>query len=58
MVLRLIIRTLFLIAALAALKARAIGIDFAGQQVDALPHDVHDWRLDAILTEQGLRRFA
>jgi 5-formyltetrahydrofolate cyclo-ligase len=43
---------------LATLKALAIGIAYAGQRVDALPHDVHDYRLNAILTEQGLKRFA
>ena len=43
---------------LATQKARAIGIAFAGQLVDALPREVHDCRLDAILTEQGLKRFA
>jgi 5-formyltetrahydrofolate cyclo-ligase len=43
---------------LAALKPRAIGVAFAGQQVDALPKDVHDYRLNAILTEHGLTTFA
>jgi 5-formyltetrahydrofolate cyclo-ligase len=35
----------------------AIGIAYAGQEVRALPHDRHDQRLDAVLTEKGLRRF-
>jgi 5-formyltetrahydrofolate cyclo-ligase len=43
---------------LAALKPRAVGIAFSGQQVDALPKDVHDYPLDAILTEHGLTNFA
>ncbi len=43
---------------LAALSgARAIGIAYAGQRVDFLPHDAHDCRLDAILTENGLTEF-
>jgi 5-formyltetrahydrofolate cyclo-ligase len=42
---------------LAALQARAIGIAFAGQRVDFLPRDAHDYSLDAVLTEQGLTRF-
>jgi 5-formyltetrahydrofolate cyclo-ligase len=37
--------------------ARAIGIAYAGQRVDFLPHDAHDCRLDAILTENGLTEF-
>ncbi|HVV65880.1 MAG TPA: 5-formyltetrahydrofolate cyclo-ligase [Rhizomicrobium sp.] len=46
---------------LAALRAagelRAIGVAFAGQEVEALPREPHDQRLDAIVTEKGLRRF-
>lgn len=43
---------------LAALSgARAIGIGYAGQRVDILPHDAHDCRLHAILTENGLTEF-
>jgi 5-formyltetrahydrofolate cyclo-ligase len=43
---------------LAALpQARAVGIAYAGQRVDFLPHDAHDCRLDAILTENGLTEF-
>jgi 5-formyltetrahydrofolate cyclo-ligase len=37
---------------------RAIGIAYAGQEMPALPREAHDQRLDAVLTEQGLRRFA
>ena len=43
---------------LAALsRARAIGIAYAGQRMDFLPHDAHDYPLDAILTETGLTEF-
>jgi 5-formyltetrahydrofolate cyclo-ligase len=41
---------------LAALSVPAIGIAYAGQEVASLPHDAHDIALDAILTEQGIRR--
>ena len=37
--------------------ARAIGIAYAGQRVDFLPHDAHDCRLGAVLTENGLIEF-
>ena len=36
---------------------RAIGIAYAGQQVERLPHEAHDMKLDAILTEHGLTRY-
>ena len=39
------------------LHARAIGIAYAGQRMDFLPHDAHDYPLDAILTENGLIEF-
>lgn len=43
---------------LAALPhARAIGIAYAGQRMDFLPHDAHDYPLNAILTENGLTEF-
>jgi len=43
---------------LAALpKARAIGIAYAGQRMDFLPHDAHDYPLHAVLTETGLTEF-
>lgn len=43
---------------LAALPgARAVGVAYAGQRVDFLPHDAHDCRLHAILTENGLTEF-
>ena len=47
---------------LEALRARgpvcAIGIAYAGQEIEKLPHDAHDQRLDAVLTEQGIRAFS
>jgi 5-formyltetrahydrofolate cyclo-ligase len=38
-------------------RARAIGIAYAGQRMDFLPHGAHDLPLDAILTENGLTEF-
>jgi len=35
----------------------ACGVAYAGQEVDTLPTDDHDERLDGILTEDGFRRF-
>jgi 5-formyltetrahydrofolate cyclo-ligase len=47
---------------LAALRARgpvvAIGIAFAGQEVEALPREPHDEALDAVVTERGVRFFS
>jgi 5-formyltetrahydrofolate cyclo-ligase len=43
---------------LAALDVPAIGIAYAGQEVASLPVEPHDRRLDAILTEAGLRQFS
>ena len=43
---------------LARMSAPAIGIAYAGQEVDFIPRDAHDRSLAAILTEQGLRRFS
>lgn len=37
-------------------RARAVGYAYAGQQVDAVPMGSQDWRLDAVATEQGVRR--
>jgi 5-formyltetrahydrofolate cyclo-ligase len=37
--------------------ARAIGIAYSGQRMESLPHDAHDYPLDAVLTEQGLKEF-
>lgn len=43
------------LAALRAQKSiRAIGVAYAGQEVENLPHDEFDERLDAVLTEDGL----
>jgi 5-formyltetrahydrofolate cyclo-ligase len=39
-------------------QVRAIGVAFAGQQVERLPIGPHDQPLDAILTERGYREFA
>ncbi len=36
---------------------RAIGIAYAGQRVDDLPHEDTDQRLDAVVTEEGVIRF-
>jgi len=36
---------------------RAIGVAYAGQEVDAVPHDAHDQRLDMVVTERGIRVF-
>ena len=35
----------------------AIGIGYAGQEVEELPRETHDHSLDMIVTESGLRRF-
>ena len=35
----------------------AIGVAYAGQEVAQLPHDVHDQRLDGVVTERGFRKF-
>jgi 5-formyltetrahydrofolate cyclo-ligase len=44
---------------LAALRVRktiiAVGIAFAAQEVDAVPIEAHDQRLDYVLTEAGIR---
>lgn len=42
---------------IALLKVPAIGIAFAGQEMDRLPHHAHDAQLNAVLTERGLTRF-
>ncbi|HEX4303276.1 MAG TPA: 5-formyltetrahydrofolate cyclo-ligase [Rhizomicrobium sp.] len=44
---------------LAALPgARAIGVAYAGQGMPSLPRAAHDHPLDAVVTENGVRRFA
>ena len=46
---------------LAALRANgpvtAIGVAYAGQEVENLPQEEFDERLDMVLTENGLRAF-
>ncbi len=43
---------------LAALpRARAIGVAYAGQEVPSLPRQAHDHPLEAVVTENGVRRF-
>ncbi len=42
---------------LALLKAPAIGIAYAGQEVASIPHEAHDRTLDMVITEQGTRKF-
>jgi 5-formyltetrahydrofolate cyclo-ligase len=39
-------------------RRRAIGVAFSVQEVDAVPDEPHDRRLDAVLTEAGLRVFS
>lgn len=41
-------------ALFASRPRRTLGLAFAAQEVDAVPAEPHDMRLDAILTEQGL----
>jgi 5-formyltetrahydrofolate cyclo-ligase len=44
---------------LAALRdVSSIGIAYAGQEVHTLPHETHDIRLDAVLTEKGLHQIS
>jgi len=45
-------RTLYSLSA-----KRAIGIAYAGQEVDELPCHAHDHPLDAVVTEKGVRHF-
>jgi len=40
-----------------ALKALAIGVAYAGQEIASVPREAHDHRLDAIVTERGVRLF-
>ena len=39
------------------MRPRLVGVAFDCQEVPAVPNEPHDARLDAILTESGLRRF-
>jgi 5-formyltetrahydrofolate cyclo-ligase len=42
---------------LAAQPVLAVGIAYAGQEIPAVPHEAHDLRLNAVLSETGLKRF-
>ena len=42
---------------IAAFRIPAIGIAYAGQELESLPHEAHDMKLDAVLTERGLTRY-
>ena len=42
---------------LAALSARAIGVAYSGQEIDAIVAEPHDRGLDAVVTQLGVRRF-
>ncbi len=42
--------------ALAARGILAVGVGFADQEVDAVPRDAHDWRLDGMVTEREIIR--
>lgn len=48
--------------AIAALRERgplvAVGLAFAAQEVGQVPQEAHDQRLDAVVTEAGVHRFA
>jgi len=44
-------RTLF------AYRIRAIGLGYAAQEMESLPAEAHDMKLDAILTERGLTKY-
>jgi 5-formyltetrahydrofolate cyclo-ligase len=39
-------------------EVTAIGVAFAGQEVACVPHDAGDEKLDMMVTETGVRRFA
>jgi 5-formyltetrahydrofolate cyclo-ligase len=38
-------------------KVQAIGVAYAEQEIAAVPREPHDRRLDAVITEAGVRRF-
>lgn len=46
------------IARLAEARPRLLGVAFDCQEVDAVPDEPHDQKLDALLSESGLREFA
>jgi 5-formyltetrahydrofolate cyclo-ligase len=37
-------------------RMRLIGVAYSGQEISAVPREAHDHRLDAIVTENGVRR--
>jgi 5-formyltetrahydrofolate cyclo-ligase len=39
-------------------NVRAIGVAYAGQEVEFIPDENHDHRLDMVATEAGVRRFS
>jgi 5-formyltetrahydrofolate cyclo-ligase len=41
-----------------SLRVTAVGIAYAAQEVESLPHHAGDQRLDGIVTEEAARRFA
>jgi len=43
--------------ALAECSSVAVGIAYAGQEVEVLPHEAHDYPLDFVVTELGIRSF-
>lgn len=47
---------------LRALRSRgsvlAVGLAFAGQEVERVPRELHDQKLDAVVTERGWRQFS
>jgi 5-formyltetrahydrofolate cyclo-ligase len=42
---------------LSAYRIRAIGLGYAAQEMESLPAEAHDMRLDGVLTERGLTRY-
>lgn len=46
------------LARLTETGAVSIGLGFAAQEVAHVPHDEHDWRLDWLATENGVKRVA
>jgi 5-formyltetrahydrofolate cyclo-ligase len=47
-------RTLFAYRSGAAHRIRAIGLAYAAQEMEGLPAEAHDMKLDGVLTERGL----
>ena len=38
-------------------RPRLVGLAFAAQELDDIPHEAHDVPLDMVITEQGVRQF-